>query len=118
MTAKERLKKIRESFFKQKYRFDLGYSFMVFLNFTLLIVTASDKLKTAFDIPSIKELLIILVPMGFLGMWVMGYILDRFVKSQHYQENESISRSPAWTKLYARLDEIEKKIDEGKKHGL
>ena len=33
-----------EIFFSQKYRFDLGQSFLVIVNFTLLIITASDKL--------------------------------------------------------------------------
>lgn len=107
------LKKIRNLFFKQKYRFDLGMQFMVFLNFTLLVMTASDKIKLFIPLPT-KYLVLILVPTAFIIMWSFGYILDKFVKSQHHQENESISRSPAWRKLFTRLDELEKKIDNQK----
>jgi len=47
-----RLVRWRELFFAQKYRFDLGQSFLVAVNFTLLIITASDKLQVFFGSPA------------------------------------------------------------------
>ena len=110
---KKALKKVREWFFKQKYRFDIGLQFMVFLNFTLLVVTASDKLKQIIPIDT-RYLLVILVPSAFIGMWLFGYILDKFVKSQHFAESEYYERSPLWKGLYERLDRIEQNVNKQK----
>lgn len=107
------LSKLREFFFKQKYRFDLGLQFLVFINFALLIITASDKIRTILNLKT-TELILILLPLAFIGTWLFGYFLDRVVKSPQAQERQSIGRSEAWNKLYRRLDEIERKIDKRK----
>ncbi|HEY5615217.1 MAG TPA: hypothetical protein VIL52_04280, partial [Bacteroidota bacterium] len=54
-TFRQRLARWREIFFAQKYRFDLGQSFLVIINFTLLIITASDKLSLFFGIPRLRS---------------------------------------------------------------
>lgn len=111
---KKVLTKVRDGFFKSKYQFDLGMQFMVFVNFTLLIMTASDKLKIYIPLSTTK-LVMIFVPLIFFCMWLFGFFLDKIVKSQHYQESESLARSPAWKKLFKRLDDIENKINENHK---
>ena len=104
------LSKFREFFFRQKYRFDLGLQFLVFVNFALLIITASDKIKSVFNLKT-TDLVVLLLPLAFIGTWLFGYILDNFVKSPQAQERQAVGRSEAWNKLYRKLDEIERKID-------
>jgi hypothetical protein len=102
-----RLAQWREIFFAQKYRFDLGQSFLVILNFTLLIITASDKLQIFFGIPRLRSLLIVIVPLGFIGVWVFGFFMDKVVRAAQMAERQSIKRSEVWTKHNEQMDRLE-----------
>lgn len=103
------LSKLRDFFFRQKYRFDLGLQFLVFLNFALLVVTASDKLRQYFGLKA-SESLLILLPAAFVATWLFGFFLDKVVKSPQAQERQSLERSHAWKRLYRKLDSIEEKL--------
>lgn len=104
------LKGLREWFFAQKYRFDLGLQFMVFMNFALLIVTASEKLKAVFGLEHISELLVLLLPLGFFGAWGFGWFMDVVVKAQAQAELEAGKRSPLWRKSFQASDETLKEV--------
>ncbi|MCK9407775.1 MAG: hypothetical protein M0R68_01415 [Bacteroidetes bacterium] len=105
-----RLAHWREVFFAQKYRFDLGQSFLVILNFTLLIITASDKLQIFFGIPRLRSLLIVIVPLGFVGVWFFGYFMDRIVRAAQMAERQSIKRSEVWTNHIEQMDRLENEL--------
>ena len=105
-----RLARWREVFFAQKYRFDLGQSFLVIVNFTLLIITASDKLQIFFGIPRLRSLLIVIVPLGFIGVWFFGYFMDRVVRAAQMAERQSIKRSEVWTKHNEQMDRLEQEL--------
>jgi hypothetical protein len=109
-TFRQRLAKWREFFFAQKYRFDLGQSFLVILNFTLLIITASDKLQIIFGIGRLRSLLILIVPLGFLTVWLFGYFMDKIVRAAQMAERQSLKRSEVWAKHNTQMDRIEKDI--------
>ena len=109
---RSRLAQWREFFFAQKYRFDLGQSFLVILNFTLLIITASDKLQIFFGIPRLRSLLVLIVPLGFLGVWVFGYFMDRIVRAAQMAERQSIKRSEVWAKHNEQMDRLESALNE------
>lgn len=111
---RQRLAKWREVFFAQKYRFDLGQSFLVVVNFTLLIITASDKLQIIFGIPRLRSLLILIVPMGFIGVWVFGYFMDKVVRAAQMAERQSMKRSEIWSKHNEQMDRIEQQLQEVK----
>ncbi|MDP1676257.1 MAG: hypothetical protein Q8L88_05270 [Bacteroidota bacterium] len=102
-----RLARWREIFFAQKYRFDLGQSFLVILNFTLLIITASDKLQIFFGIPRLRSLLIVIVPLGFIGVWFFGYFMDKVVRAAQMGERQSVKRSEVWTRHNEQMDRLE-----------
>lgn len=110
MDLRKRLAKWREFFFAQKYRFDLGQSFLVVVNFTLLIITASDKLQIFFGIPRLRSLLILIVPLGFLGVWLFGYFMDRIVRAAQMAERQSMKRSEVWTRHHEQMDRIERDL--------
>ncbi len=105
-----RLARWREVFFAQKYRFDLGQSFLVIVNFTLLIITASDKLQIFFGIPRLRSLLIVIVPLGFLGVWFFGYFMDKIVRAAQMAERQSIKRSEVWTTHIEQMDRLEAEL--------
>jgi hypothetical protein len=109
---RRRLARWREFFFAQKYRFDLGQSFLVIVNFTLLIITASDKLQIFFGIPRLRSLLILIVPLGFLGVWIFGYFMDKVVRAPQMAERQSIKRSEVWAHHNTQMDRIEKELTE------
>jgi hypothetical protein len=100
----------REFFFAQKYRFDLGQSFLVIVNFTLLIITASDKLFIFFGISRLQSLLMLIVPLGFLGVWVFGYFMDKIVKAGQMAERQAMKRSEVWTQHNEQMDRLEGEI--------
>ncbi|MFA5834354.1 MAG: hypothetical protein WDA22_12835 [Bacteroidota bacterium] len=105
-----RLARWREVFFAQKYRFDLGQSFLVILNFTLLIITASDKLQIFFGIPRLRSLLIVIVPLGFIGVWLFGYFMDKVVRAAQMAERQSVKRSELWTKHNEQMNRLEEEM--------
>jgi len=107
-----RLARWREFFFAQKYRFDLGQSFLVVVNFTLLIITASDKLQIFFGIPRLRSLLILLIPLGFIGVWLFGYFMDKVVRAAQMAERQSMKRSEVWSKHNEQMDRIEAQLRE------
>jgi hypothetical protein len=112
LKIRERLARWREIFFSQKYRFDLGQSFLVIVNFTLLIITASDKLMIFFGIPRLRELLIVIIPLGFLGVWLFGFFMDKIVRAGQMAERQSVRRSEVWQRHNDQMDRIEKQIAE------
>ena len=93
LDLRARLARWREFFFSQKHRFDLGQSFLVVVNFTLLIITASDKLQHFLGVPNLRSLLIIIVPLGFTGVWFFGYFMDKIVRAAQMAERQSVKRS-------------------------
>lgn len=107
-----RLARWREIFFSQKYRFDLGQSFLVILNFTLLIITASDKLMIFFGIPRLRELLVVIIPAGFLGVWLFGFFMDKVVRAGQMAERQSVRRSEVWNRHNEQMDRMEQQLAE------
>jgi hypothetical protein len=73
---------------RQKYRFDIGQGFMTVVNFSFIVIAASDKLTTWIHLPA-KILVPILVPLAVLSVWLIGYLLDRMQFMQAYQEEQN-----------------------------
>ncbi|HEX9613870.1 MAG TPA: hypothetical protein VGA55_00095 [Bacteroidota bacterium] len=107
---RHRLARWREFFFAQKYRFELGQSFLVVINFTLLIITASDKLQLILGIPRLRSVIILIVPLGFLGVWLFGYFMDKVVRAAQMAERQSMKRSEVWASHNDQMNRIEEEI--------
>lgn len=105
---RQTLARWRERFFAQKYRFDLGQSFLTVVNFTLLVITASDKLMIFFGIPRLRSLMVVLIPMGFVGVWFFGVFMDKVVRAGQMAERQSMLRSEVWTKHNEQMDRMER----------
>lgn len=107
---KLQLARWREVFFTQKYRFDLGQSFLVIVNFTLLIITASDKLMIFLGIPRLRELLVVIIPFGFFGVWLFGLFMDKVVRAAQMNERQALRRSEVWHQHNEQMDRIEQEF--------
>src|SRR3972149_7037909 len=107
---RSRLARWRETFFAQKYRFDLGQSFLTILNFTLLVITASDKLMIFFGIPRLRSLMFLILPLGFLGVWLFGLFMDHVVRAAQMAERQSMLRSEVWRRHNDQMDRMERDV--------
>jgi len=108
--SKDTLKNWRRSIVEQKYRFDLGRQFLVYVNFALLIIAASDKIKLVINL-STTELLMVLVPLSFIATYLLGYVLDKFVKFPQASQMVEAKRSPYTLMTQEKLDKILEKLD-------
>ena len=113
-THRQRLARWREIFFAQKYRLDLGQSFLVVVNFTLLIIASSDKLLIFFGIPRLRSLLILIGPLGLFGVWLFGYFMDKIVKAGQMAERQAMKRSEVWLQHNEQMDRLEREIKDVK----
>lgn len=109
-TLRITLARWREAFFTQKYRFDLGQSFLTVVNFTLLIITASDKLMIFFGVERLRSLLVVIVPLGFVGVWLFGTFMDRVVRAAQMAERQNVRRSEVWSKHNEQMDRLEAEV--------
>jgi len=100
----------REFFFAQKYRFDLGQSFLTVVNFTLLIITAGDKLMIFFGVPRLYSLVLALVPLGFIGVWLFGLFMDKVVRAGQMAERQTVRRSEVWNNHNEQMDRMETEL--------
>ncbi len=100
----ESLLNFRKNFFREKYRFDQGNAFLVFVNFALLV--ASLVRQSNGNVDSIKYYVIA----GLFGTWFLGYILDRVVRVQEIQEKVILKRSPIWKENFQHHDDHNEKL--------
>lgn len=107
---KKTLSKWKSFLFHQKYRFDLGQQFFVFLNLTLLIIATSDKLRIYTQIHRTWVMVSILVPLGFLGVWLLGYFLDKVVRYGQAANLEAAKRNPLWEQQVGYFERIERDL--------
>jgi hypothetical protein len=52
------------------------------------------------------------VPLGFLGVWIFGYFMDKVVRAPQMAERQSIKRSEVWAHHNTQMDRIEKELTE------
>jgi hypothetical protein len=95
----------RPFFWRQKYRFDLGYQFMTFVNFILLVVVTAKSLGF-----QALPVLILAIPLAFVGVWCWGYFLDRVMNAQQTNEKIWFDRSPINKEHIRKTEEIHKAI--------
>lgn len=101
-----RLALLRNWAYSQKFRFERGQQFLAFVNFGLLLLIASDRLKS-WGFP--RWAVYAMIPLGFFGMWLFGWFVVEKVKGFQKDEEEALKRSPAWVKHrenFEKVDEI------------
>jgi hypothetical protein len=104
---------LKRFIFRQKFRFDMGYQFIGLFNFALLLVATSDKLKHVVGIHSTKVWVAAAVLAGFAGVWLFGYVLDRYVRYSENMSNTTALKNPHALENYERLKRIEELLTGG-----
>jgi len=102
---KQKLAIFRYSFFREKYRFDQGNAFLVFLNFTMLVTSLVRQSHGN------QSMIAWYVVMGFTGTWILGYFLDKIVRVQDASERVAFKRSPIWKENFNHHNQINRKIE-------
>ena len=99
----------------QQFRFQLGISMMVFINFALLSITASEhiqkfvnKFGVSVDIYSAIGYIIIF---AFFMTWLLGYIMDRVIKYQENMMSVQNVRNPELTEILTICREMKENED-------
>jgi hypothetical protein len=88
--------------FRQKMRVEKGLCVMPIINFTLLTISASDRIQRACEIKT-TNLVLCLVPFVIGIVWLVGYIL--YLPSVQQAEDAEISNCIPWRR---ELTEIRK----------
>ncbi len=104
-------RKARDFAAEQWWRFLLGLQMLTLVNFVLLVITSSDKLKTIVPVTYTSELVLALVPVALAGAWFVGFVLERYIKFPQAQERAAKKRSPTWNENFEKLDKISQKLD-------
>lgn len=73
---------------RQKFRFDLGQGFLALVNFSLLAITASDKIASVIGISAMVTVLL-LVPFSLCSVWLLGLTLDKSGFAKAYQAEQN-----------------------------
>jgi hypothetical protein len=97
---------MKQWLFRQKFRFDLGHSFLALVNFTFVVIAAGDKLSSLFGV-STRTLLMMIMPAAIVGVWLLGYLLDRWQFAQCYNR-EANERNENWERLFRELDALKR----------
>jgi uncharacterized membrane protein YdjX (TVP38/TMEM64 family) len=103
------VEKIRKWLVEQYFRIMISLSFISFLNFILLIIASSDKLKTFLPFDTIT-ILILIVPTTILVTWFIGYVLDIKVKYMQEMMQTQTDRHPPLLEILERVKRIEEKL--------
>jgi hypothetical protein len=109
--VRRRLSRWKRFLLGQKYRFDMGHQFLAIVNFALLLIAASDKLRYYTSIPRTWLLLVVMMPLGFFGVWLFGCFLDEVVKYQQAYALESVKRDPFWEQNQAFCRKVEAELE-------
>jgi hypothetical protein len=92
---------MRKRFFRILYRYQLGFVFISMMNFAMLVVIAAKSLGFR-ALPALA----VAIPVGFFGVWLLGYFLDSHGRSQETNEQIFIERSPLAKEHYRKTDEM------------
>ena len=104
--SRNKMASLRDWLWEQKFRFERGQQFLVFVNFGLLMLIASNQLKT-WGLP--RWAVYLMIPIGFFGMWLFGWFVVEKARGYAKDEAEQLKRSPAWEKhetSFRQIDEI------------
>jgi len=96
----------RRFFVKWKYRFDMGYQFMALLNLILLSITSSNHLKNLLHMANTYFVVGLTIAFGFVGVFGLGWFLDRGIRYMEAYNDEAMSRNPQWDLMMEKMDRI------------
>lgn len=106
--------KLRDGFALAKFQFDIGNNFLVFVNFSLLVIAASGQIQKVWPISTVA-IWSIIIPVSFFGAWLFGWFMDKIVKYQTAYYKHSNDRVPQFAEIKDMISALDKKIDKMEK---
>lgn len=73
---------------RQKFRLDMGISFLVFWNYILLAITASANIAPLVGVRA-RWVALVLIVLTVFGVWALGYVLDKCGFPAAYQDEQN-----------------------------
>lgn len=112
------LEKFIKFFVRQRFRFDMATQFLVFINFALLVITASPQVHTFLEDElhiAVNSYFLVasMVFLAFLSIWLFGFFLD---KAKYWQEITRVQtfNNPIFVKILENTEELKKIKRDGK----
>ena len=110
---------MKRFFLTQKYRLEIAASFLIFVNFALLSITASNNIRDFLSTRMGFEVgllgIVITMAIGvFFGMWFFGYVLDRWMRFPQEMNTIGNIRNVEITEILSNTREIKKWIEREK----
>jgi len=84
--------------FKQFYRIQLASIVLNLLTLAFSVIAASNVIMGWLEIKTTRVVLILIIPIGLLLIWAIGWFLDVKIEAQRRQEEQLIERSIIWRK--------------------
>ncbi len=105
-------------FAEQKKRIDLAASFLIYINFILLVLVAyEDHFYRFIKIPT-QYFMIVLAPIALFCMYLFGAFLDCYLdykrEEVRFQEKRSPIHLKNWKKIHDKIKEIKELMNNGK----
>lgn len=103
--------KIRDFLMSQKYYLDLGAVFLNLINFGLLLIALRTQITSFFHVDHyFPNVTIVILIVGYLGIWSGGVFLDKVMVYQPYLEKVGARHGYLWNESFSKLDAINEKV--------
>lgn len=101
---------MKTSIVTEYWRWTLGGAILNIFNFGLLATAFSPQISQIFMIDQ-RAALVGVIFLAFFASWAIGFVLDK-MRYQQGMTHVNLARNPIYEEVFARLDRIEKKIEE------
>ena len=99
----------------QKFRFDIAASFLVFVNFGLLVIADSPQIQSALEGFGVHldmiSLIALIIAVVFASMWLFGFSLDK-VGYWHGLLSVQNKRNPQLSEILRNTQELQREVEE------
>lgn len=99
---------------KLKLYFDRGRAYIGIISFIGTVFMVVSQLSILGIDVDVSKYSIIIIIAGFVGLMLFGFLEVKYLFFSTEMEIKSM-KNPVWKKLFNRLDEIEKKLDDQNK---
>jgi len=99
---------------KLKLYFDRGKNYLSIITFVGTVFMVVSQLSLLGIEIDVSDYSVIIILLGFVGIMFFGFLEVKYLFFAKEQEIKSM-KNPVWIKLFKRMDELEKKIEENKK---
>ena len=94
--------KFRTWIVRQKLRFDIAGGAMNVFNFAMLLGMNNKKVCAVFHINETINTAVVTISLGILGLWMVGYMLDKYFKIVELYNRELNNRNEMMIEIHQK----------------